>query len=1085
MITTPYVMKKHTLLAALIGIVLPLLFPTVLFANQPTDLVRQFKNPPEEAKPWSFWYWMYGAVSRSGITADLEAMQQSGLGGTYLMPIKSPEQAPSIEFPNPVMQLTPEWYEMVSFAMEEADRLGLKLGMHICDGFALAGGPWIEPHESMQKVVWADTIIAGGAINSLPLPQPEAFEGYYKDIALFALPVEVTEEQTPIITSNHPEDPTPFTADKDAFRSKEPCYIQYEYARPFTLRNVEIVLAGNNYQAHRLRVMASDDGTTYRLVKQLKPARQGWQNTDKQSTHAVPPTTARFFRFYWDPAGSEPGSEDMDAAKWRPNLKIKQLILSGEPRIHQWEGKAGFVWRVSNATTEEELPDADCIRKEEIIHLTAAMHNNGLLTTTLPAGNWRILRMGHTATGHINATGGAGKGLECDKFDATAVRKQFDNWFGTMFRNTTPGVAQRVLKYMHIDSWECGSQNWSASFPAEFNRRRGYDLLPYLPLLAGIPIESSEKSEAVLRDVRNTIAELVVDVFYGVLAERAKAYDCQLSAECVAPTMVSDGLAHYRMVDRPMGEFWLQSPTHDKLNDMLDAISGAHIYGKKYVQAEGFTQVRGTWNEYPAMLKTLLDRNFALGINKMFYHVYALNPWTDRRPGMTLDGIGLFFQRDQTWWKPGKAFVDYTARCQALLQYGVPVTDIAVFTGEEIPRRAILPDRLVPSLPGLFGDEKVKSEQVRLANEGQPIREMPVGVYHSANMADPDKWVNPLRGYAYDSFNKDALLHLAKAEDGCIKLPGGASYRVLVLPLPRPMNPDGLPLSAEVQAKIDEFRRAGVIIPELPYQAKDFTSNALERDVEVPSDIAWTHRRGAEADIYFIANQKEESVEFVASLRISGKQPELWNAVTGTICNAPQWRANGQRTEVSLQLAAGESVFIIFQSPTTASSGQKKETQPTQRQSLSANQWKIHFVETEKEIMRSSLIDWSKEEDPAIRYYSGTAVYTAEFEWKGSKQETTLLHLGEVCMIATVSINGVNCGTAWTAPWQVDISKALRRGKNRIEIEVVNTWANAIRGADAGIPPFAGIWTNAKYRMKSDELIPSGLLGPVEIVGYK
>lgn len=128
-----------------------------------------------------------------------------------------------------------------------------------------------------------------------------------------------------------------------------------------------------------------------------------------------------------------------------------------------------------------------------------------------------------------------------------------------------------------------------------------------------------------------------------------------------------------------MGEFWLNSPTHDKLNDMLDAVSGAHIYGKSIIQAEGFTEVRGTWDEHPGMLKALLDRNYALGINRLFYHVYVHNPWLDRKPGMTLDGIGLFFQRDQTWWNKGaKALSDYATRCQALLQYGHPVVDIAV-----------------------------------------------------------------------------------------------------------------------------------------------------------------------------------------------------------------------------------------------------------------------------------------------------------------------------------------------------------------------------------------------------------------------
>ena len=448
----------------------------------------------------------------------------------------------------------------------------------------------------MQKVVWSDTIVNGGKLMAICLPQPEAYENYYEDIALFALPVkdaadEMQAKITCVNLATTGNIKAPQTVNMDAagvIRSSYPCYIQYEYEQPFTCRNIEIVLNGNNYQAHRLKVMASDDGVNYRLVKQLVPARQGWQNTDEHSTHSIPPTTARFFRFYWTPEGSEPGSEDMDAAKWKPNLKIKELRLHREARLNQWEGKVGLVWRVAQATKEEEVGKQDCYSLSQVINLTKQYtgHSNGkTLTATLPKGKWKLLRMGHTATGHTNATAGGGKGLECDKFNPKTVRKQFDNWFAQAFVKTNPEIARRVLKYMHVDSWECGSQNWNKRFAIEFQKRRGYDLMPYLPLLAGIPMESVEQSEKILRDVRTTISELVVDVFYQVLADCAKEYDCQFSAECVAPTMVSDGLLHYQKVDIPMGEFWLNSPTHDKPNDMLDAISGAHIYGKNIIQA--------------------------------------------------------------------------------------------------------------------------------------------------------------------------------------------------------------------------------------------------------------------------------------------------------------------------------------------------------------------------------------------------------------------------------------------------------------------------------------------------------------------
>lgn len=1059
------------------------------------DLQQHFRHPSGEARPFTLWYWMYGALSTEALTADLEAMKAVGLGGAYMVHIKSPGQGP--EYPNPSPQLTPEWWDKVKHVVNEADRLDLKLGLHICDGFALAGGPWISPEESMQKIVFTDTIAPGGGITRMLLRRPETNMGYYKDIAILAYPLpqgispDAGGEKDPVITHS-----SEVTLSGGFYRANATdidlqangAWIQYEYPEPFTCRSIEIEKVTNNYQSQNLTVMASDDGVNFRLVKRLVPARQGWQDYDFNNTHAIPPTTARYFRFYWNPEGSDPGSEDMNDAKWKPNLKIGKIHLRTEPRLNQWEGKAGYVWRVSPETTASELGDLDCIRKEDIIDLTRFVTDD-ILTARLPKGSmWKILRIGHTTTGHTNATGGAGKGLECDKFAPEAVQKQVDNWFGAIYNSIDREVARRTLKYFYIDSWECGSQNWSKNFAAEFKARRGYDLMPYLPLLAGIPVESRERSEAVLRDVRTTIGELTTDVFYSVMAQAARKYDCEFTAESIAPVMVADGMMHYRTVDLPMGEFWYNSPTHDKLNDVLDAVHSAHIYGKNIIQAEGFTQIRGTWNEHPGMLKTMLDRNYSFGVNRLNFHVYIHNPFMDRQPGMTLDGIGFFFQRDQTWWPNGaKAFVDYAARCQALLQYGHPVVDIGVFTGEEMPRRAILPERLVPSLPGLFGTERVEREQRRLANAGLPVRRI-VGVSQSANMTVAEDWVNPLRGYAYDSFNVDVLLNHATVCDGRMVLPGGASYRVVVLPLPHPMNPDDRPLSDAVSAKIEELRRGGVIIPTLPYQHEDFSGEQLERDVVVPQQIAWVHRSGPDAEIYFIANQQAEQVTFEASLRCDEGRPELWNPVTGTITAPPHWSRGNGRTVLSLELNANESVFVVFPKGDHERSVDPSQSNAGKAIPLKVKAWTVDFPAIGQRVSKKKLFDWSKEQDERIKYYSGTATYTATLDVKvdaDSEQQRIYLDLGHVENVATVRINGVDCGTIWTAPHRVDVTHALKRGKNKVEIEVSNTWANALNGADNGKPPFEGIWTNGKYRREDKSLLPAGLLGPISLVVTK
>ena len=331
---------------------------------------------------------------------------------------------------------------------------------------------------------------------------------------------------------------------------------------------------------------------------------------------------------------------------------------------------------------------------------------------------------------------------------------------------------------------------------------------------------------------------------------------------------------------------------------------------------------------------------------------------------------------------------------------------------------------------------------------------------------------------------------MTKAENGRITLPGGASYKVLVLPLSRPMNPEPV-LSSEVQKKINELKEAGILVPSLPYTEEDFSVYGLERDMIVPEDIAWTHRCGELGELYFVANQKDETRTFTASMRINGKKPECWNPVTGEMNIHPSYRINGNRTEVTLTLAPNESVFIVYPAEGVdegygeSSLQLQKEKKDTAKAplniALEAKEYTITFAANKKTLTRKELFDWSQESDEQIRYYSGTATYKTTFRWKNkpNKDQQIYLNLGTVYNLATVRVNGVDCGTIWTAPYRADITGALKKGINELEIEVTNTWANALTGADEGKAPFDGIWTNAKYRRAEKTLLPAGLLGPL------
>jgi len=1078
---------------------------------------RDFSVLTPDSKPWCFWYWMHGCISREGIKADLQAMQNIGLEGAYLMPIRGKESHSTYE---PALeQLTPEWWNMVRFAMDEAKKLNLKIAMHICDGFTLAGGPWITPDKSMQKVVWTETKVKGNKNYKINLLQPETKLGYYKDIAILAYPtpkdLDINNVKPNKITSSDTISNLDFLVDengKGTFRSEEPSWIIYEYEKPFLCRSIVTEVNGTVFQCHRFKVEASDDGIIYRFIAKLETPRHGWQNTGANVTHAILPTKAKYFRFSWTKEGSAPGSEDMDNAKWKPTLKLTGLFLSAEPKIHQFEGKNASVWRLSPSTTEKQLPSGTCIPKESIIDLTRYMTSDGILNWKAPKGNWTILRIGHTSTGITNSTGGAGAGLECDKLSKDAVQLQFDNWFGKACEIAGPDLVSNVLKIMHIDSWECGSQNWSKTFAQEFEKRRGYSIMPYLPVMAGIPVCSAEKSEQVLFDVRQTVSDLVNDIFFQTLVNAAHAKGCEVTAESVAPTMMSDGMSHYKIVDFPMGEFWYDSPTHDKPNDMLDAISGGHVYGRNVIQAEAFTQLRNNWNETPATHKTLLDRNFALGINKLVFHVFVQNPFMDRKPGMTLDGIGLFFQRDQTWWKPGRAWIDYITRCQTLLQIGHPVVDIAVFNGLDLPRRSMLPDRLVPSLPGIFGTDRVASEKKRLENAGVPMTESPVGVSHTANLANAEDWVDPLRGYAYDTFNPDVLFRLAKAENGHLTLPGGLSYNLLVVPQIHPMSPDSISPNKEGETQLRNVlallnkEKIPVLLPkqlagdiklksQLPWNDEDFSAMGLKRDFEVSENgkpaygsVAWTHRADEDIDLYFIANQKNKNRRLNVTLRVSGKVPEIYNPMTGVTTEVMNWIVKDGRTNMSIDFEPNASLFVIFEYPTNETIHKSVSDEPVVMECPGLQgPWSVQFDTLyggpAKPLVFNFLQSWTLNTNKAVQYYSGTAVYSNNFKLDNSPEEGKIymLDLGKVSNLAEVFVNGVSCGVVWTEPYSIDVTRALKKGLNQLEISVTNTWANRLE-LDALLPEKDRLtWTDGKYRKKTRELLDAGLSGPVKL----
>ena len=965
-------------------------------------LASAFANPPQGAGPGAYWYWLGGNVTRQGITADLEAMRDAGIWNPMLFAIG--KSGPDTLINPPADALTPVWWEMVEHAASEAARLGLILSLNCCDGWATASGPWITPELSMQHVVWTQQTVEGGKRFDAVLARPPANHDYYRDIATIAVPYPREWEETSFSRRAHVATNLPLKVPDAAVLSdpdnssevmdtEQSGWIEYAFDTPFTLRSVRVhtpspqgYAPGVYRAANSLEVQASDDGKFFRRIGALEYPRHGWQTNLTTLTHAVPETTARYFRLVHTEIPLQPYEEEYDFGQ-DIRLRFFSIVLSSEPRIHHVQGKSGEQWAISRRTTPEDLPDSACVPLGNIVDLTSRMNGAGRLIWEVPHGpgsesgpavgpdpgprrsstpiRWRILRIGYTTTGSQNSAAGGAQGLECDKFSPAAARLQFDSWFGLALRRAGPSLAGKVLHVLHVDSWEAGSQNWSPAFAAGFRELLGYDLLPYIATLTGVPITSADVSERVLLDVRRTINDLMQKGFFQTLAALAHQHGCLFSAEPPNPTFPADGLEHLAQVDWPMGEFWLGTPRNDKPTDIKDAVCGSRLYGKRIAAAESFTQGLMKWDEHPFTFKALGDRIYCEGINRFMLHVYAHQPWLDRAPGMTLNGIGTFFSRTQTWWRPGKAWFDYVRRCQALLQEGVAVVDVCYFTGENLPARALLPRQLSVPLPD---------------------------------------------GYSYDCINRDGLLNQTDVSDGWIVLKSGGRYRVLVLP-------DDVLLTPEIARRLRDLVRAGaVIMGPRPLRSPSLsgfpTADATVRDVAdelwgeagnaghasqddkeqtrrmgrtdteplgrsgqadgvgrvnaqhtdrrvgfgrvvwsrpldvvlaesgVPADlqlsvrdapIRWTHRRGPGWDLYFLSNQSDAPLQVTATFRVSGRRPELWHAGCGEVEKLALWREESGRTEVPLSFDPAGALFVIFAQPTgqkpffTAISGSNSE----------------------------------------------------------------------------------------------------------------------------------------------------------------
>ena len=1080
-------------------------------------LVQGFRAPPQIAKPRVWWHWMNGNVTKDGIRKDLEWMKRVGIGGADAIDA-------SIDTPQVVehrfVYMTPEWKDAFRYAIGLGDKFGMEMTINSSPGWSETGGPWVSPQEAMKKAVWSRTDIEGGKPFHGVLPQPPdnigpfqnaPFAGditptpktaalkFYRDsiVIAYKLPAQLPAVSR-VLSNAGPLDLAPLQ-DGDltngATLTPNPdgsdAWVQYEFSKPATIEGLSLTVSTPRGLGYTPALEACDDGKSWRHVADMPPANQLQRFVVVHQTMSFPPVTGRFFRVVFRPSEPLPNSlrpntgapgrvEQAKPASPERRYKLSELIFHANATVSEFEKKAQFAVPPRDfytiASTADVAPGT-VVDPAQTVVLTDRMKPDGTLDWTPPPGHWAVLRMGYSLTGAENHPAPLeATGLEVDKLNAADVRAYMDHYLDMYEGVTGPGLfGKRGLQAFVVDSAEIGMQNWTEDVLSEFRRLRGYDPAPWLPALTGVAVKSPADSDKFLWDFRRTLEQLYARNHYGTIGAIARERNLINYGEAIEDHRpgFGDDMEMRQYTTIPMGAMWTYGERFPSAftyeADILGAASVSHVYGQNLVAAESLTSAQQPWSNAPRNLKPFIDLEFARGVNRVVIHTSVHQP-VDKPPGLSLFGYGQFFNRLETWAPEAGPWMSYIARSSWLLQQGRFDADIAYFYGEEAP------------ITSLWGNKRVE--------------DVPAG-------------------YAFDFVDQDALINQLSVDGGDLATKSGMRYRVLylggssrfmTLPTLRRIadlvsqgavvigtRPVASPSLADDDAKFQALADAlfgaggehafgkGRVFASF---AAAFAALGLSADFDTPqSGLLWLHRKLKDGDFYFVSNRSDRPVTFSATFRVAGKAPEIWDAVSGGISPAA-YRIEGDRTLVSLNLDSAGSAFVVFRKPAKAPSLTIR-TPPERVVQTLKGPWTVAFQPNRgapPKIVERELSSWAMSDNPGVKYFSGAGTYTTTFTLPKLRRGTKLaLDLGDVRELADVRLNNKPVGTVWTAPFTLDISKAVRPGRNVLTVKVVNLWVNRLIGDAQPDAKQKFTFTIIPTYRPDAPLRQSGLLGPVTI----
>jgi len=1093
------VVKDMTIRLILAGVLVSIYLNSCVVKNDQKnsfrDIEKGFVSIPDSIQSSVYWYWISDNISKEGVVNDLHAMKEVGINRAFIGNIGLDD----VPYGKTKM-LSEEWWEILHLALKTATELNIEIGIFNSPGWSQSGGPWVKAENAMRFLASYETKVKGPVKFSQKLEKPvEPFQDVKviaypapKNNDLVLTPKNGTISSSPRVTnlSNIFDDDVKTGI---TFPEGDIFSIDFEADEAFTARSLSIRSTENRMNAHVLLQAQSESGN-YITLKDFKFNRTNPELHVGFVPYApvvvsFPAVKSKKFRLIFT---------SKIPAEWafpgiNKNHGLAEVRLSSAERLEYFAEKSmakmhptplpyweDYLWDKQVEGDDKTL----VIDPAEVVDISEFLSADGTLNWNVPDGEWIIVRTGMTPTGTTNSPASPeATGYEVDKMSKEHTEAHFYGHMGEVLRRI-PEADRKSFKVVVQDSYETGGQNFTDGFLEEFAEIYGYDPLPYLPVYNGNVVYSKLASDRFLWDMRRLVANKIAYDYVGGLRDVSHRYGLTTWLENYGHWgFPGEFLMYGGQSDEIGGEFWSEGTLGDIENRA--ATSCGHIYGKNKISAESHTSSGRSFGRTPFDFKKRGDRFFAEGINNTLLHVYIHQPYEDKNPGVNA-WFGNEFNRKNTWFSQIDVYIEYLKRSNYMMQQGLYVADAAYFIGEDTPKMTGVTD---PPLP---------------------------------------------IGYQFDYMNAEVIEKYMTVKDGLITLPHGTQYRIMVLPKLETMRP-------ELLTKIRQLVNDGAVIlgpapthsPSLQNQpqadqlvqymaaelwgdvdgvsitsrkfGKGMIINGMDMkealglincipDCKLPEDnsIHYAHRTLGNGEIYFVSNQTDKEQIFTPEFRVTGMQPELWEAATGSIRDFTAFEQKEEVTAVPMKLAPYESVFVVF----------SRTADKAKKRGIEANYPKLELIDDLKgpwtvnfdnalrgpgePVVFESLIDWTKSSDERIKYYSGTAFYQNTFNLSElEKGKKITIDLGALTAMAKVTINGKYAGGLWTHPYRLDITDLVKEGENELKIEVVNNWMNRIIGDQKLPEKERETWCYVHPYNAESPLQPSGLFGPVQVLSVK